>query len=567
MEGYNAISNVSKEQNKWVKRNADVLVQLLQSDEPEEIEVVQKALAEHLDMDPLATLSVLCDQIVPPDDISDEDDQIMRERLRLLVLDFLNVKAKRVIVERHANKAGNPCEKLLINCMLQTVLKLPKVTSDPSDTTTAVVDILQALPTFRTYSQNGDTIVRLLTDHIKIWSVPLLAEDAPEEFAAKNSIKIQTYLTLINKFLVERPAARSEHYLRYISNSLGGKMAQLPTDLQKRVFADLAVLFTVVERTQPPPTVMRNIRASIAEVSSALLGHFLQTDSHDWDSCATLMRACAAHILEANWSPARLEESLRAIERRAMNELEADSSRKSSIAEAIPHIRSLLAARSKSPQLPTASSSKLPVGQSETATTGAKGRTSNGRSNGGPPVLLHRNRQGFPASLPPKPSVSVLNASHAPDANGSSSTPGRSSERWDTGGGSSGTPSLLSRLNSDTTAAPARPPSASSTSSVPSKRRREAEAPAPRSSSSAKTGSVVAADRDVDMIPTGGFSIKGAASKMAAGRSESSSFSGQQSSSGRHSLLERMNNNGERERDPQRGDGGDRRGKKRTKNA
>ncbi len=33
IKGYAAIVDVSREQNKWVKRNADVLVQLLQSGE------------------------------------------------------------------------------------------------------------------------------------------------------------------------------------------------------------------------------------------------------------------------------------------------------------------------------------------------------------------------------------------------------------------------------------------------------------------------------------------------------------------------------------------------------
>ena len=35
------------------------------SDEPEEVEVVEQQLTEHLDMDPRVTLAVLCDQIFP----------------------------------------------------------------------------------------------------------------------------------------------------------------------------------------------------------------------------------------------------------------------------------------------------------------------------------------------------------------------------------------------------------------------------------------------------------------------------------------------------------------------
>lgn len=75
------------------------------TDEPEEVEVVESQLNEHLDMDPQVTLGVLCDQIVPTEDFVDEDDQVTREQLRSLVLGFMVGKAKRAILERHAEVA------------------------------------------------------------------------------------------------------------------------------------------------------------------------------------------------------------------------------------------------------------------------------------------------------------------------------------------------------------------------------------------------------------------------------------------------------------------------------
>ena len=164
IKGYAAIVDVSREQNKWVKRNADVLVQLLQSgeflataphcpasmqelqstrcvfqttcaipttvppstvalehrthpcvpDEPEEVTVVKRALTQHLDMDPVVTLGVLCDQIVPPDEPLDDEEQNIRDRLRSLVLAFLAGEAKRPLVERHANALGSPAEQTLV---------------------------------------------------------------------------------------------------------------------------------------------------------------------------------------------------------------------------------------------------------------------------------------------------------------------------------------------------------------------------------------------------------------------------------------------------------------------
>jgi hypothetical protein len=95
---------------------------LLLIDEPDEVIVVKKALTEHLDMDPRITLGVLCDQIVPPDEPMDEEEQSTRDRLRSLVLSFLSGEAKRAIVERHANP-GSDAEDVLVNGIL-TVRRL-----------------------------------------------------------------------------------------------------------------------------------------------------------------------------------------------------------------------------------------------------------------------------------------------------------------------------------------------------------------------------------------------------------------------------------------------------------
>jgi hypothetical protein len=125
-----------------VKRNADVLLQLLQSgeyiwssmfdswilpkcqakiiclDEPDEVIVVKKALTEHLDMDPRVTLGVLCDEIVPREEPMDEEEHAIRDRLRSLVLSFLTGEAKRAIVERHA-LPGSAAEEVLVTCLLE----------------------------------------------------------------------------------------------------------------------------------------------------------------------------------------------------------------------------------------------------------------------------------------------------------------------------------------------------------------------------------------------------------------------------------------------------------------
>ncbi|KAH9025295.1 hypothetical protein EDB85DRAFT_1983732 [Lactarius pseudohatsudake] len=56
---------MSEEQPRWLERNVDVL-QLLESDEPEEIAVIKMVLIQHLELDSKVTLGVHCDQITRP---------------------------------------------------------------------------------------------------------------------------------------------------------------------------------------------------------------------------------------------------------------------------------------------------------------------------------------------------------------------------------------------------------------------------------------------------------------------------------------------------------------------
>ncbi|KAH9025315.1 hypothetical protein EDB85DRAFT_236475 [Lactarius pseudohatsudake] len=72
-----------------LERNVDVLVQVLQSDEPEEVAVIKVVLIQHLELDSKVTLGVLCDQIVPPKDPMEDGDKTIRERLEALVVAFL----------------------------------------------------------------------------------------------------------------------------------------------------------------------------------------------------------------------------------------------------------------------------------------------------------------------------------------------------------------------------------------------------------------------------------------------------------------------------------------------
>ncbi|KAH9024750.1 hypothetical protein EDB85DRAFT_1986423, partial [Lactarius pseudohatsudake] len=80
---------MSEEQPRWLEQNVDVLVQLLQSDDPEEIAVIKMALIQHLELDSKVTLGILCDQIVPPDDPMEDEDKTIHKRPEALVVAFL----------------------------------------------------------------------------------------------------------------------------------------------------------------------------------------------------------------------------------------------------------------------------------------------------------------------------------------------------------------------------------------------------------------------------------------------------------------------------------------------
>ena len=99
-------------------------------DEPAEVAVVKTALIQHLELDSKITLSVLCDQIVPPDDPTEDEDKAIRERLRALVVVFLAEDALKPLLMRlqGQGESGVEQEQALIATLL-------KVTAIPIPTT------------------------------------------------------------------------------------------------------------------------------------------------------------------------------------------------------------------------------------------------------------------------------------------------------------------------------------------------------------------------------------------------------------------------------------------------
>lgn len=148
IEGYKAIVAVSKEDQAILKRNVDVLVQLLQCDDPVEVIHIRQGLERHLEIDPSVTMSVLCDQLSWTD-----DEQGNREQLRTLVLEFLarSIGPLNLAIIRSSDKT-------LVEGILNA---LPNASS--SDVQIMIKNILLEMPTFRNRTDRGDeTLIKLL---------------------------------------------------------------------------------------------------------------------------------------------------------------------------------------------------------------------------------------------------------------------------------------------------------------------------------------------------------------------------------------------------------------------
>jgi len=92
------------------------------TDEPREVAVVKTALIQHLELDSKVTLGVLCDQIVPPDDPIEDEDKLIRERLRRLVIAFLAEDAREPLLARLQSQGDSGVEQE--QALIETLLKV-----------------------------------------------------------------------------------------------------------------------------------------------------------------------------------------------------------------------------------------------------------------------------------------------------------------------------------------------------------------------------------------------------------------------------------------------------------
>lgn len=294
IKGYAAISRISDAQNKWIKRNADVLLQLLQSDEPDEVLVVKKALTEHLDMDPKVTLGVLCDQIVPPDEGVDEEEKQIRDRLRELVLSFLSGEAKRTVI-RHA-VAGSPSEELLLSSLLTAIPKLNFNTVN-----VIVKDLLLSLPSYHKYSPRGQVLLGMLLEKIK----PCLDHDLHSRKPAELTTA-RPYLQLAGFIVLESKTAFSCDLLQYYCNSLIGKifLQKLEVDDRLWVIHNLADVLAFCKENPENDERFMLLKSRIVEACPFLLETLLFTNlsqTRSANACQWLLDTCIARKQSSTW--------------------------------------------------------------------------------------------------------------------------------------------------------------------------------------------------------------------------------------------------------------------------
>jgi hypothetical protein len=254
------------------------------TDEPDEVQIIKKSLNEHLDMDPRVTIGVLCDQIIPPDDLMDDEEQSIRDRLRSLVLAFLLGEAKRAIVSRHANRRGSDEEQALGNGLLMvsngcntlcpTRLNLqfkaiPKSTNE--ETKLIVKDLLLCLPSYRLVGSQKDNLLQTLLRKAKVCLGTELRSGEPVTI---NDTRF--YLDLISFVITCGNTASATNLLRFYCDNLLGKIILQKLQETDQIFVVCGIAETLAtcdanQESNSTPSVLASLQMQIMNALPVLL--------------------------------------------------------------------------------------------------------------------------------------------------------------------------------------------------------------------------------------------------------------------------------------------------------
>lgn len=254
-----------------LRRFCAALVGLLTTslDEPEEVAVVKKSLTEHLDMDPVVTLGVLCDQIVPVEEDLNEEEQAMRDRLRFLVLSFLTGEAHRRITERHAHSPSSPAEEVLVSgilkvCMASTIKTLtsthPSTKAIPrlphTDVNVAVKDLLLSLTSFSRLSERGEQLLEVVLDAAKSSLKTELASGIPQPPLPNTTFFLDLAYFIVHESHVASPKALLQFYCTSVVSKL--TLMKLPDDAKSRVITHIADLLSSCDELATQSSALRD---------------------------------------------------------------------------------------------------------------------------------------------------------------------------------------------------------------------------------------------------------------------------------------------------------------------
>ncbi|KAJ7090917.1 hypothetical protein B0H15DRAFT_249294 [Mycena belliarum] len=295
--GYDAITAVSKAANKWVKRNTDVLLQLLQSDEPDEVVVVKQALIAHLNLDPRVTLGVLCDQIMPATDVpADPDELYMRDRLRALVLAFLTGEARQVIVDRHA-VPDSEAEHVLIDGLLTAI---PKLSS--ADTEIVVKQLLLHLRALQSGSAQGNDLLQALIEKAQL----CFKADAVGQPTLAST---RFYMDLMHYLVITKSLGSPLTLLRFYLPSLVTKtvIVRLSPDDQLHIICNMAETLAVCEggdkggKDDSQLTILRNQSVHASPILFECLAKAGVAHERSRNACKVLLESCLRRKTSGNW--------------------------------------------------------------------------------------------------------------------------------------------------------------------------------------------------------------------------------------------------------------------------
>ncbi|KAJ3563311.1 hypothetical protein NP233_g9020 [Leucocoprinus birnbaumii] len=297
IEGYLAIIEVSRMESRWIKRNVDVLVQLLQSEEVDEVSVVKKALVEHLEMDLKVTLGVLFDQIVFEDETSDQEEISIRERLRSLVLAFMVVEAKETIRERLA-VPGEVGEPIFYEGIFSVIPHLR-----PDDFNLVLKDLMYALPAFTSHrpSERGSELLQVL---LSGKALPSLKEDLQSGLGSLT--KSQQILQICEHITCDLQAAPAVDFLQFLCTSLIGKITlqKMQVNDQQWIVCSLSRTLDAAGRQTQSPRYF-SLRRTIVDACPYLL-EVLKTPtvkrSESVKAYTIFLQACFERAKEPPWT-------------------------------------------------------------------------------------------------------------------------------------------------------------------------------------------------------------------------------------------------------------------------